>query len=93
LSHDGKLLAAIGEGDLHVWRTPDGAPAGEMHWEDASRLAFSPDGGMLAIGRPSGTVMLWDVKTRHERSFVPRDDGEFSSNLISRPMELSSRRR
>jgi WD40 repeat protein/tRNA A-37 threonylcarbamoyl transferase component Bud32 len=45
--------------ELHHW------PAAAHGWID-TRLAFSPDGGLLAVGCHPGEVRVWDVESRAE---------------------------
>jgi WD40 repeat protein len=80
LSPDGKILAAAtyrrtsaeetsGASDfkIHLWDMPSGKPlrpALTGHKSSISRLAFSPDGSMLASGdHPNCVIMLWDTAT------------------------------
>jgi WD40 repeat protein len=50
----------------------------------ADVLAFSPDGTMLAVGRLSGTVKLWDLKTQ-KVAFEVRGPGINAETLCYSP--------
>jgi WD40 repeat protein/tRNA A-37 threonylcarbamoyl transferase component Bud32 len=66
----GKLLATRARDGVRLWDTITWR---EVHrwdvkhnsWKDP-RLAFSPDGTLLATGREGGTVLVWDVASRKE---------------------------
>jgi WD40 repeat protein len=78
-SPDGKTLAtADSEGTVALWQTaglkkqatfkPSAAVRGRTIL--TPRLAFAPDGGLLAVGGLE-TLVLWDVTTRKERLRLP----------------------
>jgi RNA polymerase sigma factor (sigma-70 family) len=83
-SPDGKLLAA-GRHDyaVQVWDLAAGLPlAVAAQWNEGlkvkhslhglhARVAFSPDGRMLAVGRPDGSVTLWELATGRRRLRMP----------------------
>jgi WD40 repeat protein/tRNA A-37 threonylcarbamoyl transferase component Bud32 len=66
----GNLLATRARDGVRLWDT---ITLREVHrwdvkhnsWKDP-RLAFSPDGTLLATGREGGTVLVWDVASRKE---------------------------
>ena len=67
-SPDGRTLLADHDGEPTLWDVTDpaapimrGALAGVP---DAVTAAFAPAGDVVAIGRPDGTVSLWDAATR-----------------------------
>lgn len=64
-SPDGLLLAsACLDGDVTIWRFPDGSSLGKMQTEAGlavHSLAFSPDGTLLALGLENGAVEMWRV--------------------------------
>jgi WD40 repeat protein len=75
-SPDGKLLAIGGgtwendnqpqRGAVLLFDGRTGAPGGELRGHDdiVQRLAFSPDGKLLATQSQDGAVFLWDMTTR-----------------------------
>lgn len=72
ISPDGSLLASADGQSVTLWKLPGGTPAGELRFDrryDMDRVAFSPDGKLLATSNePTGTVaaqvFVWDVSTR-----------------------------
>lgn len=76
-SPDGRTLAAVGnDGNLTLWdtatrRVRSAAAPGQT--DDATAVAFSPDGGTLVTdggGSGDGRVQVWDPATRHVRASV-----------------------
>ena len=69
---DGTLLASADGQSVTLWKLPGGTPAGELPIDkryEMSRVAFSPDGKLLATsneptGMTASQVFLWDVATR-----------------------------
>jgi WD40 repeat protein len=74
LAPDGKTIATAGEDDVRLWDAVDGTElAGQPRLRAPARsVAFSPDGGTLAIGDRTGAVSLWD-----RRAGRMRDDFHF----------------
>jgi WD40 repeat protein len=65
-SPDGTIIAsAEGDDAVHLWRSSDLSPLGELHMSGAvNSVAFSPDGRLLAAGAAEdsgGVIYLWDV--------------------------------
>jgi WD40 repeat protein/tRNA A-37 threonylcarbamoyl transferase component Bud32 len=65
-SPDGATLATAGNGRVRLWDAVTAASLGEMaDVEDASDLAFSADGSLVAAARGfEGGAEVWDVATR-----------------------------
>jgi WD domain, G-beta repeat len=78
-SPDGRYLAtagrvrdiqeAVNNGEVQLWDVETGRELRSMtgHTRVVMRLAFSPDGRMLATGSGDNTVRLWEVATGGER--------------------------
>ena len=92
-SPDGQLLAAAGFGSylsddysVQLWRVSDGTPARTVVQEKASsawsgRIAFSPDGQLLACSDLDGDVRLYQVSDGallHTLKFTMVEDIAFS---------------
>ena len=62
-SRDGKMIAAVGEGDVMVW-SHDGSVLHELLGHSQAvlpRLDFSPDGTRLATVSRDGTLVVWKL--------------------------------
>ncbi|MCC6394852.1 MAG: TIR domain-containing protein [Bryobacterales bacterium] len=62
-SPDGRFaLTAQADGELRIWRSADGSPAGSIrvHQGVVCKLAFSPDGLLMATLSADGTARVWD---------------------------------
>jgi WD40 repeat protein len=59
-SADGKLLATT-SGRVQVWDVAKGRLVATLG-ENALRVAFAPDGKVLAMGDRNGRVTLWDIR-------------------------------
>jgi WD40 repeat protein len=86
-SPDGTRLAtSVQEGDaavagaanfaVYIWDVATGTQVGNLNVTQnvnfsGMPLAFSPDGALLAVGKPDGTVGLWDVTAGTERYSTP----------------------
>ncbi|MFD6891517.1 WD40 repeat domain-containing protein [Streptomyces sp. NPDC059957] len=61
-SPDGRMLATVGGGDVHLWDPVRGRLVGEISPEEhVVAVAFSPDGRTLAMGDDQGAARLWDL--------------------------------
>jgi WD40 repeat protein len=71
-SSDGRYLAAAGEGSLAIWSCESGdyTPVVEKAGVTFRCVAFSPDGGTLALGGDDGAIRLWDTSTWRERAIL-----------------------
>jgi serine/threonine protein kinase/dipeptidyl aminopeptidase/acylaminoacyl peptidase len=70
LASDGSLVAAStrmpdGKPTLVVWEAASGKPVKRLD-KDATAIAFSPDGRLLAAGDATGTIALWNLKQAGE---------------------------
>ncbi len=88
LSPDGRTLATADEHyNIYIWdvasrrlRYSRRVPAWPLEsdfmlWMGAPVFAFSPDGSLLAIGRPAPGILIWDVATGAERASFHTDPG------------------
>jgi WD40 repeat protein/class 3 adenylate cyclase len=85
-SADGtRLLTTSGDETARMW---DISPSGGAEWavlpapDRVFRVAYSPDGRLMATGTTSGDVAVWDVETG-ERLFQKRVDGLVSGLIFS----------
>ena len=62
-SPDGTVIASVGEGDVTVWSSSDGAVLEDLvgHLQAVPRLAFSPDGSRLATVGHEGALIMWTL--------------------------------
>ena len=71
---DGRTVATRARGAVYLWDLETGRllhrwSTSSDTWRD-TRLAFSPNGELLASGRPDGDVCLWDVNSRKEAALL-----------------------
>jgi WD40 repeat protein len=71
-SSDGRYLAVAGVGSLAIWSCESGAykPVMEKVGLTVRSVAFSPDGGTLALGGDDGAIRLWETSTWCERAVL-----------------------
>ena len=69
LSPDGKVVAASSGSNIVLFDAADGAYRRTLlgHTEKVNRLAFNPDGDLLASSSLDGTVRLWKVADGREQ--------------------------
>jgi len=72
LSPDGRHVVSAGDGPLRIWDAATGEPIGTLEsgrelavLSEAATLAWSGDGGAIAVGAVDGNVTLWDAHTRN----------------------------
>ena len=84
-SPDGTRIAAISrEGSIQIWdaatpsprkrflkRSDSSGPVLELPGDVRSRIAWAPDGSLLAASQSDGTARLWDVATGVEEIALP----------------------
>jgi WD40 repeat protein len=64
MAPDGRTMATAGLNGVRFWDTATGQMRGEVSPTGGARaMAYSPDGGLLAIGDDYGGVSTWDVTT------------------------------
>ena len=88
-SRDGSLLAAKSGRQVYIWENANRQLVQVFSTSDddpAIRFALSPDGARLALGFDSGTVQVYDVRTRE----LIADQFPYSSELgLSTPYVLA----
>ncbi|NMO14113.1 WD40 repeat domain-containing protein [Pyxidicoccus fallax] len=84
-SPDGKVLAAGGDPDIHLWSVPSGTALGRLvgHTAKVWTLAFDGTGERLASGGSDKTVRVWDVGRRQPRFHL--DAGERVRAVVFTP--------
>ena len=79
-SHDGSMLATadagrfgLTPGTVKLWDVTTGTNIATLqgHTGTSSAVAFSPDGGTLAMRHGDGTVKLWEATTGQHISLLP----------------------
>jgi len=64
LSSTDVVAAATWEGDVFLWNVNTGQQIGKLS-SDATKLAFSPDGALLASAEYRGQATVWNVRGAH----------------------------
>jgi len=86
-SADGSLLAVRTEGDITLLDTATGVAVRTLRGrtEAAARIAFSPDGKMLAYSNrgPHRTVKLWNISSGSEHSTMKGEPAAVSSESVA----------
>jgi WD40 repeat protein len=60
---EGGELTGTPAGVVQLWQASDGESIRELKIGDASSLAFSPDGSVMASGSADGILRLWNVES------------------------------
>ena len=70
LSGDGKMLACIGGGKVHLFDLEERRPLDtiEPNARTLCGIAFSPDKRTLALGSEDRVVVIWDLPGKRERA-------------------------
>lgn len=71
LSPDGKLVARRKDGIVTVWNASGEGGAFYVPATGVTRLAFSPDGQILALGLRDSSLELWSLTNRQKVYTVP----------------------
>jgi hypothetical protein len=64
---------------LHLWETATAAELLVLPGTSNNRVAFSPDGRLLAMKPPSQEILIWDLARGRERQRFKGFDGEVTS--------------
>jgi len=81
LDREGVYLASTRSNGVNIWDMKSGERVGELTFgsiacrspgpcDQIQRVAFSPDGSLLASGRADGTIIFWDMRTQKETGHV-----------------------
>ncbi len=84
-SPDGKLLAGGGDQSIHLWGVGTGKQIRELlgHEGQINRIAFFPDGKMIASAGDDKTVRLWETETGKELRQFKGHEGSVGSVAFS----------
>jgi WD40 repeat protein len=66
-SADGQLVAIAVDNTVVLWHPGHFERKIDSEKASVTSMSFSPDGGLLAVGRSDRTVQLWDVKAQREK--------------------------
>src|SRR5262249_9172419 len=78
---DGTLLASASADGLRLWNLATQKVETLAQGDEVDRVAFSPDGRLLASGGRDGRILLWDVLTR-KRVDPPLVMGDAISSMV-----------
>jgi WD40 repeat protein len=76
-SHDGTRVATAAQDGTRLWDAQSGAMTLTLEQQLASAIAFSPDGGLLAVSHPGAVgLTIWDLQTNQKVTDIPVPDLE-----------------
>lgn len=85
--HGSRIAAISLDGKFDSWDSGSGTSLGtslQTPMTDASAAAFSPDGGLLAVGDKHGIVQVWEATTGALRYRLETQQGGISALAFSR---------
>ena len=88
-SPNGRTLAAASFDHVQIWNVDEhrltaSLPSAPGHVQVYTSVAFSPTGGLIAIGTEDGHAILWDPESRTTRSIAVSATNQVKSLAISR---------
>ena len=78
---DDTVVTSAADGTARIWHLP--GPVLTGHGDIVNGVAFSPDGGTLAVG--SAETQLWDVDGRQPLAVSMTNDARFSASIAYAP--------
>ena len=82
-SPDGMRLALASEHGIKIWTPASGRTELILTPSEATGIAFSPDGTLLAYGTLNGQLGLWDLQNNEEVSTAIDNTQRFFGSVIS----------
>ena len=82
-SPDSTRLALAGEHGIKIWTPTSGRTELILTPSEATGVAFSPDGTLLAYGTLDGQIGLWDLENKHEIGTAIDNTQRFFRSVIS----------